>query len=379
MTRVGQQPIAIAYMPWAGIKEELNVGPVSFWLFYSKAEEKILDSQVRADLTRFFETFVDNVSKPVRTVVACSCGDIGFRRFTSQEWSTIEAAVDCLIFATIASGTKNSVCSDNRSMAPSSADRFDLCARWVWPIENGLVVKTENSTNIWTYGEYKITRPTSVGGSFSGNYQPFLQGLGCIFDNGFPQDVRERLFRSLEWFRFAHTESTSVSWLHKIVMMSTAFEILLEFPDHGKTAHFVREIDLRMRLKDSYLVSRKDNKGNEYQVCMAADWAAKFYDLRSRIVHGETVTTEDLRYKDWLSHLIVADLVLRELVMRILYQYGCIGEKLRRHIAEMAPHSSDSTGVVEAALLPGILGLDLEGVHQALGWIPSLDKSCGDQ
>ena len=371
MSKIGQESIAIAYLPWADLDEEFAIGPVSFWPFYAKAEEKIPDAQIRTDLTRFFETFVDNIGKPVKTVVACSIGDTGFRQFTIEEWQDIIAAVDCLIFAAVATGTKSGVCAKNRSMAPPSADRFDLCARWIWPIRDGVVVKTENSTNIWSHGEYKITQPVSVGGSFMGNYRPFLEGLGRTFNSTFPTHVRQRLFRSLEWFRFAHTESTAVSRLHKVVMMSTAFEIFLEFPNYGKTGHFVREIDGRMRMEDSFLVARKDNKGNKYQVCKAAEWAAQFYDLRSRIVHGDAVTAEDLQYKDRISHLIVADLVLLELVKRLLFEHRCIGDKVRRRAAEWAENSSDSIEDFEQVILPGFLGLDIEDVHEALGWIPS--------
>lgn len=140
-----REPIAIAYLPWADLKDEFTVGPVSFWPFCEKAEQRIPDAEIRTHLARFFETFVDNVSAPVQTVVACSVGEFGFRRFTDEEAAAIAAAVDCLVFATIAAGTKNGVCANNRSMSPPSADRFDLCARWIWPSEEGIVLRTDNS------------------------------------------------------------------------------------------------------------------------------------------------------------------------------------------------------------------------------------------
>ncbi len=374
MTKAGREPIAIAYLPWADLEEEFAVGPVSFWPFYAKAEEKIPDAQMRTDLTRFFQTFVDNVGKPVKTVVACSIGNVGFRRFSPEECQVISAAVDCLVFASIATGVKNGVCADNYSIAPPSADRFDLCARWVEPAHDGLVVRTENSTQFWSHGQYRITRPVSIGGSFTGSYGSLLQGLGRVFGDEFPADVRERLFRALEWFRFGHTESTAVSWLHKVVMMSTAFEIFLEFPERGQTAYFAEQVDKRLRLRDSLLAKRTDGKGREREACMAAWWAWDFYDLRSRVVHGDAVTAEDLQYKDWITHLIVADLVLLEMVKRLLHEHRCIGEDVRRRAVKWAENSSDSVEDVEQAMLPGILGLDLEGVHEALGWIPPLNE-----
>lgn len=373
MTKAGREPIAIAYLPWADLDEEFTIGPASFWPFYTKAEEKIPDAEMRGDLTRFFETFVDNVGKPVKTVVACSIGDIGFRKFSEEEGQAISAAVDCLIFAAVATGTKNGVCANNRSMAPPSADRFDLCARWIWPIHDGVVVKTENSTSIWSHGEYKITQPVSVGGSFAGSYGCLLDGLSRTFDSAFPADVRQRLFRTLEWFRFAHTESTAVSWLHKVVMMATAYEILLDFPESGKRRHFIDQINSKLRLPDSYMVEMQDGRGGTFGVCRAAEWAGQFYKLRNDITHGDQVPYERLLYKDWIIHLIVADLVMLEWVKRLLYERGFFGDDLRRRAAKWAQDFGGSAEDSEQALLPGMLGLGLEDVHEALGWIESRD------
>ncbi|MBP7052144.1 MAG: hypothetical protein KBE65_14100 [Phycisphaerae bacterium] len=365
---MNEESIAIAYLPWADLKEEFTIGPVSFWPFHSKAEEKIPDVQVRSGLTRFFATFVDNLGRPVKTVVACSCGDISSRKFTPEEYQAIDAAVDCLIFATIATGTKNAVCADNSSMAPPLADRFDLGSRWIWPKQDGLVTATENSLNYWSHGEYKVTKPISVGGHFCGGYESLLQGLSHAFDSKFPQGIRDRLFRSLEWFRFAHTESTAVSSLHKVVMMATAYEILLDFPDSGKRRYFIREIDSKLRLPESCIVELQDGRGGTFEVCKAAEWGGQFYELRNKITHGDQVSYEQLLYKGWVTHLIVADLVMLELVKRLLYEHVCIGEDSRKCLANFAPICSDSPEVLEATLLPGALGLRLDDVHEALGW-----------
>ncbi|HOI54440.1 MAG TPA: hypothetical protein PLP01_04260 [Phycisphaerae bacterium] len=374
MNQVRREPIAIAYLPWADLREEFAIGPVMFWPFYAKMEEKIPDAEVRADLRRFFETFVDNAGKPVTTMAACSYGPVDFRKFTPEEGQTISDAVDCLTFAAIATGTKNGVCADNYSMAPPSADRFDLAARWVWPAHDGLVVKTENSTQFWSHGEYKITRPISVGGSFSGNYAPLLEGLGRVFAAEFPRDMRERLFRAFEWFRFAHTQSTAVSWLHKVVMMATAYEILLDFPESGKRRYFIDQVDSKLRLRDSYMVGMRDGGGGTFSVCKAAEWAGQFYKLRNDITHGDEVTCERLQYKNWVGQLIVADLVMLEVVKRLLYEHHCIGDKVRGLAAQYAQGSSDPVEEFEAVLLPGSMGLDVEDVHEALGWIPPLQE-----
>jgi hypothetical protein len=374
MSKVGKEPIALDYMPWADLKEEFAVGPVSFWPFYAKAEGKIADVQIREDLHRFFRCFVDNMGRPVETIVACSCGEIGFRRFSAEEALAIRAAVDCLIFAAVASGVLAGVCADNNSMAPPSADRFDLCGRWVVPSQEGLWVFTENSTSLWTHGEYHITRPPSLGGSFTGNFHPFLDALSRVFGPGFPAEVRERLFRSLEWFRFAHTESTVVSWLHKVVMMATAYEILLDFPESGKRRFFIDQIHSRLHLPESYMVQMPDGCGGNFEVCKAGEWAGQFYKLRNDIIHGDPVPYERVQYKDWITHRIVADVVMLEWVKRLLYEHKCFGDDFRRRAARWAQNFGGTTEDSERALLPGMFGLGFEKVHEALGWIPPWNK-----
>ena len=365
----------MVYLPWANFKEEFTVGPVSFWPFSEMAEEKIGDREIREEFSRFFEVFVDHLGKPVDTVVACSCGEITYRRFTDDELDAIDAAADYLTFAAIATGMKNSVCANNPSMGPPSADRFDTAYRWIYPLQDGGVgLWTENSRSTYPEGKYLITCPISLGGSFLADYKPLLDGLSLTFEPAFPDDVRERLRRSLEWFRPAHTESPVVSWQHKVSMIATAFEILLELKHNGKTEDFVDKVDSQLRIKDSVLVKRKygKNRTKEKEVCKAAEWAAEFYHLRSRIVHGDKVTEKDFVYKDWITHGIVADLVLLELVKRMLYRHDCIDQEIRLRAERIAKKfgedSPEAIDKVEKGLLSGLLGLQLDDVHEALGW-----------
>lgn len=117
------------------------------------------------------------------------------------------------------------------------------------------------------------------------------------------------------------------------------------------------------------MVNLPDGQGGTIEVCKAAEWAGQFYKLRNDIIHGGAVTADRLQYKDWITHLIVADLVMLELVKRLLYKHGCIGDDIRRRVADLAKDSPEPPEKIEEALLPSILGLDVTDVHEALGWI----------
>jgi hypothetical protein len=157
-------------------------------------------------------------------------------------------------------------------------------------------------------------------------------------------------------------------------MMATAFEILLEFPRNGKRKHFVEYMESEIRTPEFRTDTRRDNSGKTHTLSLVGCWAWDFYELRSRIVHGDPVAVEEIQYKDWITHLIVSELVLLECVKRLLYRHGCVGDGLRRRAAQWAKDSAEPVEAFEETMLSGIVGLDLDGVHEALGWIPPLNE-----
>jgi hypothetical protein len=105
---------------------------------------------------------------------------------------------------------------------------------------------------------------------------------------------------------------------------------------------------------------------------MAGCWAWDFYEIRSRIVHGDLVPARDLIYKDWLTHLIVADLVFRECIMRNLWSQGLIGENIHFRAKELYKENRvDPVNKIEEVLMRWFFRFN--SVHEALIWIPSND------
>jgi hypothetical protein len=195
-----------------------------------------------------------------------------------------------------------------------------------------------------------------------------LQGLGKCLSPQFSGDVRERIFRSLEWFRMAHMEGNEVSAFSKIVMMATAFEIFLQFPREGKRRHFVNFMEIRIASSKFNKDVRTSENRKSFNLSLAGCWAWDFYELRSRIIHGDQVADEELRYRNWLTHLIVADLVFLECVKRELFEQQCIGDDIRKCANEWDdafPENQTDTSTEQLARW--FLGFD--DVHKALGWL----------
>lgn len=367
----------IWFMPWAGLTSELQLGPITFWPYKTAAKTKISNKSIRDHLDRYFACYVDHKGLSVETITVCSHGVSDFRGLTDRESLETRSAVDALIFSIISSGIKNAVCIDNRSMGPPSADRYQLLVQNFQPGSDDISVQAGSlHSGGWKIGAISFPKPWHMGGSSDRPDQELVQGFDKTFKKGFPSSLRSRLFRSLEWFRYTHTESDEVPTVAKIVMMATAFEIILDVPNvQNKSDWIAKELENKCTDHRSLRQIRKDRKGGKLNRSKLGWWAWDFYKLRNAIVHGDSIKPKLLQYrsivKDWLSQLIVADLVFWEYVSRELYSRKCIGGNARAcstHLDKLFPN--EPAGTTERSIANWFLGFD--EVHQSLGWLPRL-------
>ncbi len=369
----------VSFMPWAGLEKEMKVGRITFWPFSKQARDRVADETIREHLERYFRCYVDHQGRPVSTVTICSHGAADFRQLPQDEAGETRAAVDALIFSIICPATKAAVCANNNSMGPPSAERYQLIAQNFRPGDHHIAVQAGSVlSGGWSMGQISFPKPWSTGGAFASPDSRLLEGFSKFFESKFTGEVKERVLRSLEWFRFAHIESDEISPLSKVVMMATIFEIVLDVPNvRDKSGWIADEVAKRCSRTESFLETRKDNKGSDVTRPKIGWWAWDFYKLRNAIVHGDAIKSDQLRYhgpqRDWLSQLIVADLVFWECVTRELYAHNCLGEEVREYSAKLDEMFPDEPpGSAEPDALAGFVGFDFDGVHRALGWLPEL-------
>jgi UDP-2,3-diacylglucosamine pyrophosphatase LpxH len=381
MKELTNNKLWISFLPWAELRESIKLGPITFWPYFEKGnQKKITDPEIKAYLNKLFNLFVDYEGNPIDTITIC---------FYNHEFllndsvlKTIRQAVDVLIFASIVPALKIIVSGGNyswRSTIPS-ADNFEL---YFLRLPNSaqddfISFKFGNITSIVKIGSSKFQRPFVISKALLGQDKELIAGFDKCFVNSFSVDVRERLLRSLEWFRLAHVENARLSELSKIVMMATAFEILLKFPSKSneKKKYFVKYIK-------EYIVSRnftKENRKASDENCMciktlAEWWASDFYNLRNKIVHGDNVSPDDLlhknkylKYKGLLTHLDIADLVFLRCMMEELLVNGCIGNSFRssKVLNKLNQNNKSKDKHIES-WIRSFWGFD--AIYKALGWI----------
>ncbi len=356
----------VLFMPWAGLGQPYRIGPFSF-VPWSKMED--VATEVKAYLDPYFLRHVDHFGRPVDSITLLVRDGRDFSCDPYPSYEHPAAAVDAMYFAIAGPTVAAAVSENNDSLAPPTADGFELLRQNFRAGDSDVKVCVGGSSHVAKISTLTFPQPWDLGGTSCFPCDELLEGLGKLFDPTTDHQIRDRIFRSLEWFRLAHVGGPTASLMSRIVMISTALEILLQIPDGpGKTERFIDAVEGRLNRTTTLSETRSvcihvgKNRGKPRSVThtLPGWWANKFYDLRSRIVHGDDIVPEQLRYEGWVSHQIVAAVVFWQCIKYELFNLGFIGQDIR-----------DTRAGPYGELLAPLLVNDFFGydTHRTLKWI----------
>ena len=362
------------FLPWFKINEITKIGPITFWPYYVNDTQKNIDPIIKKHLDKYFKYYIDHKGNKVDTISICSYGKLDFHIFTDKEYLDLRKAVDALIFSTIAPQIKRVICTHNRSFGISNSDLFELITCNFYPGDDLIAVVAGGIiSGGWKIGEIEFSQSWEANGKFAIPETRLVEGFDKLFSMDSLKDLRERIFRSLEWFRIAHTNNSKVSKFAKIIMMTTTLEILLRFPENNKKIYFADFIDTHIATDRFIKKKRKDKKGKVHIHTLAGFWSFDFYELRSSIVHGSAVVPTDLMYDSEISHLEVADLLCLEYIIREFFRENCFKENLtsksneiNKILNKICPDNSNKDSVNNMLIN---LSWELDDIHKTLGWI----------
>jgi hypothetical protein len=362
------QYLEIMFLPWITFTRDFAIGPVRLWDYSRRAGEEITNPTVASHLAKYFGSYVDHDGTPVKSLTICSHGQTDLRALKSDERREMRRAADVLVFGTIAPQAKVAVCAGNPTIGPPSANIFELVGQRFTPGDEWLAIRAGSAVHTWNISQvqFSIPKPWATGGTFGSPDEALLDALGNMLLSRPP--VAARVFRSLEWYRMAKVEDDQISLLTRAVMMATAFEILLEFPQQGKRRHFVDYVEREIADPKCKRETRTHEGGRVFDLSLPGCWAWDFYDLRSRIVHGDEVRPQDLLFKDWITHLIVADLMFLLCMQALLFEMKFLGEAWRRDAAEMRKSVEARDPLADWERAFARMHFDIANIHRALGW-----------
>jgi hypothetical protein len=314
---------AIMFMPWANISEAISFGRVRF---VSWEEAKVLiPSKLRSDADGLFSRFFDFEGKVISPPTVCQFnGKTIFSKIEQSDVDSIRDAINALTFTTIAPGTIDAVAKNNKTPNLSSADRF---SPWLCSLHGNGTVQFKWSDIVHTYTDklLYVRQPFHV---LVGTDKPNehvlsnMQSLFTLAEQG--QECALKIIRSLEWFKSSQTKSTDLTFRSKLVMLMTAFEILLDFPrSKVKSSYFAKRIDKYRSTSKKDLEDEITIDGKQLIVSRKAVWAQNLYQMRNKIVHGDYVAAKDIWYESprctfVLNYDLIASILFNECVAREL-------------------------------------------------------------
>jgi hypothetical protein len=309
----------VSLLPWLE-QGDIQIGNSLFW----KYDPNVLtDADNKTYLEQYVKCYVTKHQKPVDSLTIASYKNKNyFEPLSEEEYQELNFARNILCFLCIAEQSRIALGNNNSSIGPPSAEIFDMVSQNFIPGTNDIAVRSGSMTSGgWKLHEIHFQEPWSTGGFFRSINRYVHTAINKLLASQSDEDFKNRLLRSMEWFRLAHVENGSISPFFRIVMMATAFEIIFDVPNIPDKAGYVADkIDETLAQQDFIQESRTYGKNNDKSKTrsIAAWWGWDFYKLRNSVVHGDNISLSDLAYTDWITHAIVADMMFYAYVTYLL-------------------------------------------------------------
>ncbi len=264
----------VSFLPWAGLKDEVSIGKVKLCP-WNKIDRSSINTEILNWLDEYFKRHVDYKDIPVKTIVLCYIEPLDFRILNEYEKDLLYNASNILCFSVIEPQVVQHIRSS--SCGISSAQSFHVTHQG-FETDKDIIAINESIK----LSEVRFQKSFSIHGS-NDPEQIIINSFNELLKSN-NKKLMNRILRSLDWFFFSHIESNHIKPESKIVMMATAFEILLNLEQHQKTRKFAEKLDKNISTSEFKNDTRKIGKG-EYNGQSAGCWGIDFYKLRSEIVH----------------------------------------------------------------------------------------------
>jgi len=365
----------VHFLPWAEIKQRLTVGSVTI-ASWADIRTQIADAE-REFLDLYFHRHITHDGHPVDHIAVAWTGSNPIAALNVPQRVLIRRAIDALIFAAITTTLKTIISTMNTSMGVPHSERFQLMTQLFKDTEPFVAVSSGGTLHGWGLNDIHFCTPWHTGSAHYSVNDDLLAALGKLLTRSRGAKQRERIFRALEWFRLAHSGNDETSDQSRIVMMATAFEILLEPADPFQKRFLMTQalhtLTDRDNLRQKTLMIGK----KKIRVNAVAVWLDRFYQLRNAIVHGSRVAPSQLMYpvtgRPWVTHLKVAALVLWEAISWELANDRLLGNKAKQHadwLAQQFGKKHADRSLIRQATA-SLMGINTDEYHVDLGWTKS--------
>lgn len=320
-------------MPYIAMRniDELHFRDIRMVNATQRADEfgpRDVRAQVRAILAMHKDTSLD----PARARPLQNIGVIMATPDFSPPTPAIQRRLDEFrsgLFLSCLSGNVE-LAGPNAGFGLYTAENFDI-VRQNFTLESKGVAESAGVIVNITVSGYRLDKTTFPRPSYVNLPQPFRHDENVLLGLDWLHRVNRKLYRRVidatAVFLESYRNSPAVDVRARVLLQSSAFEILLDLPEKQPRKAFKDEIER--------LTSEPDEKKYHYTFenhgrrvpdmrTLKGIWADRFYTLRNHIIHGETVPQSEYIYRKTQHHLVIAPMFFMCCIKRLVDQERCL-------------------------------------------------------
>lgn len=300
MKRSYKTLILMPYLPLEGL---IKFDGLSIWSYKKLSGQMIKDDALRAHLNSLMGCYQHVKGSPIQNPAVVSTNQVKFTNPTRQTIAKIEVLKNILLFLGIL---------ENNSWSFISSDNFEVFYQRFNVGDLNLSTQGGAIHRIlsggYKIGEIAFIKPEYVHlpMSFRPNGKIFRSLEDCMI-NSSKDANKSRVIQSLNPLFNAYRNSHEHSWQSRILLLIMAFELLFGETERENFRKNIQKYSLlgatgSLKTYKYPIINTKTGKTIvEEELTLNQIWAEEFYKLRHRIIHGDTVFSEDFIFRDLLK------------------------------------------------------------------------------
>lgn len=288
-------------MPWLPLEGYIEFSGLTLWSFQKNLDQFVKNAPLKDHLKKLTSTYQFYRGHVIQNPTIISVGAANFSNPSKKTIAKIEVLKNILLLTSIL---------ENTSWSFTTSDNFEVFyQRFNTGDEN--ISTSAGAIHRITAGGYKIgdiafTKPEHVNLPLSFRAKgSIIRALENCLINSSTDTAKSQVIQSLNPFFNAYRNSHEHSWQSRILLLIMAFELL--FGETGRP-QFRSNIQTYSTLGSNinhpthnYPIVNYGRVTSHEQLTLNQIWAEEFYKLRHKIIHGDTIYSDDFMFQDLLG------------------------------------------------------------------------------
>lgn len=290
--------IIMPYLPLEGV---IKFSGLKLWSFQKNLDQFVKDEPLKEHLKKLTGCYQFYRGHVLQNPTIISVGKADFSNPSRRTIAKIEALKNILLLASVL---------ENNSWSFTTSDNFEVFYQRFNVGDDNISTSGGSIHRIlaggYKLGEIAFTKPEHINIPLKfGAKGSIIRALEDCLTNSSTIPAKSQVIQSLNPFFNAYRNSHEHSPQSRILLMIMAFELL--FGETGRPQfrtniqrYSTLSSPLTMPTHNYPIVNYGRVTSNE-QLTLNQIWAEEFYKLRHKIIHGDSVYSDDFIFKDLLS------------------------------------------------------------------------------